>query len=399
MSDLRTSHATPVPAANAGPLTFAAIFAGESLVRAMNVSVLPLQALDLLGSSQRVSMLATAVSFCVLLTTLFFPLIFRNMRRRFAYTTGILLVMAAALLFASYTVPGQVVGQYLRNTGAAAMNVTLSLYIMDHIRKEQLATSEPLRLAASTVSWVVGPALGAWLYTRYGPLAAHTAVLGAGALLLAGFWYARLKDGASFQPGTLAAFNPLANARAFFAQPRLRLAWSIAFARSCFWSGMFVYGPLFMVEGGLSKATAGLFVSASQAALPLSLLHGRLARRWGVRPVIALCFAGVSVGTILAGLSGTAHVKLAAALLLLAAVSAMGLDGVGGVPFLRAVKPRQRREMASVYRTFFETSELIPGAVFAIVLLHFNVAAVFVLLSGLMALMAALTWRYLPRSM
>lgn len=391
---------SPTPQQSAaGPLVIAAIFAGESLVRALNVSVLPLQAYDLLGSSQRVSLLATCVSLCVMCTTLFLPVLFRNVRRRWTYTAGVSLVMAAALMFASYTVAGQILGQYLRNTGAALMNVTLSLYIMDNIRKADLAMSEPVRLAASTVSWVVGPMTGAWLYTHYGPIAAHSAVLAAGGVLLTGFWYARLRDTFTLTPGTLSGFNPLANARAFFSQPRLRLAWSIAFARSAFWSGVFIYGPLLVVEGGLSKAIAGMVISASQIVLPLSLVYGWLSRRYGVRPIITLCFWGMAIASLCAGLLGEIHVWTATAFLLLGSFCATGLDGVGGVPFLRAVKPRQRRDMASVYRTFFESAELIPGFVYAIVLLHFHVGAVFVLLSGLMVLLAGLSWRYLPKSM
>lgn len=390
---------TSDPSPRSGFITLAAIFAGESLVRALNVSVIPLQAYELFGSSQRVSIIATSVSATVLLTTLFMPVIFRSIRRRWTYTIGILLVMAAAVLFATHTLPGQVAGQYLRNFGAATMNVTLSLYIMDNIRKADLAMSEPIRLAASTASWVVGPVTGAWLFTQYGSWATQVAVVMAGIMLLAGFWYARLREPNTFVPGTLANFNPMANARKFFSQPRLRLAWAIAFARSCFWSGIFVYGPLLIVEGGLGKGEAGLMISASQLVLPFSLVYGAVARNWGVRPVIAGCFAGMAVLSLVAGLFGKDHVLAAVACLLLASFCATGLDGVGGVPFLRAVKPRQRREMASVYRTFFECAELIPGFIYAFVLLHFQIGAVFVLLSFLACAMAFISWRYLPRSM
>jgi hypothetical protein len=55
--------------------------------------------------------------------------------------------------------------------------------------------------------------------------------------------------------------------------------------------------------------------------------------------------------------------------------------------------------MASVYRTFFEAAELLPGIVYSVALLFFNVGAVFVLLSGLSLLLCALSWRYLPKSM
>jgi MFS family permease len=383
----------------AGAFTIGAIFAGESLLRALNVSVIPIQAYELLGSSQRVSIVATTVSFLVLLMTLTLPFILRGVRRRWVYSLGIVLVMAAAFVFAANHVAGQVVATFLRNAGASILNITLSLYIMDNISKTELTKSEPVRMTISTVSWVIGPALGTWLYSHYGAVAPQIAVVIAGLGLMIGFWAARLKDPEALPSGTLAGFNPLSNVVRFFKQPRLRLAWSIAFGRSCFWSAMFIYGPLLMIEGGLSKATAGFMISASQLTLPLSLVHGKLARHFGVRRVVAWCFVGMAVATLIAGLFGKAEPWSAVICLLCAAVCASGLDGVGGIPFYRAVKPRERQRMTSVYRTFFECAELIPGFIFMFLLLHFEIGIVFIVISGLSGILAAITWKHLPKSM
>jgi MFS family permease len=379
--------------------TIGAIFAGESFLRALNVSVIPIQAYDLLGSSQRVSIVATAVSFMVLLTTLSLPFIFYGVRRRWVYSIGIGLVMAAALVFSANIIAGQVLATYLRNAGASIMNITLALYIMDNISKTELTRAEPVRMTIATVSWVVGPATGTWLYAHYGAIAPQLAVVLAGLMLLFGFWSARMRDPVSLPSGTIDGFNPLSNLLAFFRQPRLRLAWSIAFGRSCFWSALFIYGPLLMIEGGLAKATAGLMISASQLTLPLSLIHGNLARRFGVRMVVASCFAGMALSCAVAGLFGKTSVWSAVVCLLLAAVCASGLDGVGGVPFYRAVKQRERQRMTSVYRTFFEFAELIPGFVFMILLLRFEIGIVFIVIGVLSGFLAMVTWKHLPKSM
>jgi Major Facilitator Superfamily len=379
--------------------TIGAIFAGESFLRALNVSVIPIQAYDLLGSSQRVSIVATAVSFMVLLTTLSLPFIFHGVRRRWVYSIGIGLVMAAALVFSANIIAGQVLATYLRNAGASIMNITLALYIMDNISKTELTRAEPVRMSIATVSWVGGPATGAWLYARYGAIPPQLAVVLAGLMLLFGFWSARMRDPVSLPSGTIDGFHPLSNLLAFFRQPRLRLAWSIAFGRSCFWSALFIYGPLLMIEGGLAKATAGLMISASQLTLPLSLIHGNLARRFGVRMVVASCFVGMALSCAVAGLFGKTSVWSAVVCLLLAAVCASGLDGVGGVPFYRAVKQRERQRMTSVYRTFFEFAELIPGFVFMILLLRFEIGIVFIVIAVLSGFLAMVTWKHLPKSM
>lgn len=389
----------PLPGRKAGAWTISALFAGESLLRALNVSVIPIQAYDLLGSSQKVSIVSTAVSFCVLLTTLTLPFVFRGLRRRWVYSIGIVLVMAAALVFAANLVAGQVAASYFRNVGASILNITLALYIMDNISKPDLTRVEPMRMTIATASWVAGPAIGTWLYAHYGTVVPQVAVILAGLAHLAGFWIFRVREPQLLPTGTLAGFNPLANAMDFIRKPRLRLAWSIAFGRSCFWSTLFIYGPLLIIEGGLPKTTAGFIISASQLTLPLSFIHGHLARRFGVRVVITACFACMAVFAILTGVLGTAHVGLAIVSLLIAAVCASGLDGVGGIPFYRSVRPRDRQRMTSVYRTFFECSELLPGFLFMGLLLYFNVGIVFIVIGVMGAFLALITWKHLPKSM
>jgi MFS family permease len=384
----------------AGAYTFATIFAVESFVRALNSTVVSLQAYDILGSSQKVSVLSTSVSITVLATTLLLPHVLGRMRRRWAYTFGIVLMMMASLALASHVLAGQAAGMLMRNTGAAVMNITLSLYILDHIKRSDLARAEPLRLSLSTFSWMTGPALGVWLYVGFGPWGPQLAAIGGAVALLGVFWYLRLSDNVNALPrGNLERFNALSNVWRFLRQPRLRLAWIIAFGRSCFWTTFFIYGPLLVVESGLSKTVGGLMISASQAVLLTAWLSGRIARRHGVRKVIAGAFALACIMSLAAGIAGTNAPYLAMGFLLMGSVAASALDGVGGIPFLRAVRHRERAQMAAVYRTYIDFSELIPSFLFALALLFLPIGMVFVILAAGLAVIGVVAWRYLPRSL
>lgn len=399
MSSDSAVQTVPLPR-KAGAYTFAAIFAVESFARALNSTVVSLQAYDLLGSSQRVSVLSTSMSFIVLTTTLLLPHLLGRLRRRWAYTLGALLLLLASIGLGLHLLAGQAIGMWLRNTGAAVMNITLSLYILDHIRRTDLAHSEPLRLSLSTFSWMTGPALGVWLYVNYGSwgpqLAAITTIL----ILIAVFWHLRLSDhSGAMPPGTLQSFNPLANVHRFVVQPRLRLAWLIAFGRSMFWSTFFIYGPLLVVESGLGKTVGGIMISVSQALLLSAWLSGRIARVRGVRAVIAGAFLMCCAASVAAGVAGI-HAPYAAILfLLMGSVAASALDGVGGIPFLRAVRFHERQQMTAVYRTYIDFSELIPSFVFAFVLLRFEIGTVFIIMGTSLAIIGLLAWRYLPRSL
>ena len=188
------------PARFGGVLTFGLLFALESFVRSLNSTVVSLQTYDLLGTSQRVSMLMTGVSVVVLATGLSVPLLLARIPRRWGYTLGVLCLIAGSAALMANVVASQAFGIYFRNIGASLLNVTLALYILDHVRRFDLARVESARLSLSTLSWTAGPPLGVMLYTNYGAAAPQLVALAAAAALLALFWYLRLNDHGILRP-------------------------------------------------------------------------------------------------------------------------------------------------------------------------------------------------------
>ena len=289
-----------------------------------------------------------------------------------------------------------------RVMGASALAITLNLYIMDHIRKTEFMRSESLRMAWSMLGWTGGPTLGVLLYTHFGIVAPHAAGASSSArVLLALFWYYRLGDNALIRPGKTRPANPLANIGRFVAQPRLRLAWLIAFGRSCFWTTFFVYGA--DPDGGDRAGRAGrrpAGLGRQRAAVHGDLLGpGRQALRRAQHHGAGLlrhdrrrCW--------LAGLCGerfAARRRRLPALLRL--FFAIALDALGSTAFMRAVRSYERPQMSAVYRTYLDFSELLPPLVYSIVLAFFGLGAVFVTLGVFAAVCGLLAWRYLPKSM
>ncbi|MFO1090162.1 MAG: MFS transporter [Hyphomicrobiales bacterium] len=397
MSSTASSVALPTSTIRTA-LAFALLFAIESLARATIATVISIQAYDIVKSAQQVSEIYTVVGLLSLCMTLFIPTIIRLTARRFVYSFGAFALILAALAFASFTLPGQVVGMLLRVFGAACLNVTLNLYIMDNIPKAELVRSEPLRLSLSTFSWTLGPTLGVWLYAQYGPWAPQAFSAFWSAVLLLVFWRFRLIE--TIRPGAAKPPTPLRSISRFIVQPRLRLAWLIAFGRSCFWSTFFVYGPLLMVTSGLGKEAGGILISAGNVVLAGAMLFGKLAERIGVRKVITGSFIAVALASFAAGVAGLLHAPVvAAAFLLVAATGAASLDGVGAIPFLKAVRARERPQMTAVYRTYLELSDLLPSAVYAVVLLFAPLSTTFILMSAWLCVCAYVSWRYLPKSL
>ncbi|MGH6945703.1 MAG: MFS transporter, partial [Kiloniellales bacterium] len=322
-----------------GAKVFALLFMLESVARASIAALIPLEAYRILGAAREVSFLYTLVGVIGVIGSLAIPFLVRALRRRWVYSLGAGSLMVAAGLMASDTFSGFTLGILLRVFGVACLNITLSLYVMDYIRRRDLVRSEPLRLGASGLSWTLGPWLGVALAERYGAEAAYLFSAASAAAVLAVFWLLRLQDNPAVAAATKPPPNPLASIGRFLAQPRLRLAWLIAFGRSSFWSMFFVYTPIVVVAGGESREAGAIVVSAGNAMLICSPLFGRLGARFGLRPIIVAAFLAMAGCLAAAALLVGGPALPTAVALLAATVAASSLDAVGGIPFLRSVRP------------------------------------------------------------
>lgn len=383
----------------AGARTFASLYAFESFARASISSVVPIQAYDLLQDKREVSLLYTLVAVLGLSVTLFMPMLIERFSRRWIYTAGAVSLIVGSGFFLTQSLPGQLFGMLARVIGASALSITLNLYIMDHIRKTEFMRSESLRMAWSTLGWTLGPTLGVFLYTRYGVVAPHIAVVVCSLIVLALFWYYRLTDNQVIRPGRTRPASPLHNIGRFVAQPRLRLAWLISFGRSCFWTTFFVYGPILMVATGQGELAGGMLVSAGNGILFTAVFWGRAGKRYGARKVISLAFCAMTLCLLAAGVTGERLPLLTGFFLLVCAFFVIALDALGSTAFMRAVRPFERAQMSAVYRTYLDLSELLPPLVYSVVLLFFGLGSVFATLGVFVAVCGLVSWRYLPKSM
>lgn len=382
-----------------GAKVFATLFAIESLSRGTMASLVPIQAYNILRDSQQVSILYTVISVVGLGATLSIPLVLARFPRRFVYSAGALALVLACLVFMTDTLVGQAGGLLLRVAGSGMLAITLNLYIMDHIRKTDLVRAESIRMAGSTLAWAAGPFFGVWLYTRFGLVAAYGTSAFFALVLLALFWYFRLSDNPAIARGPSRPANPIANVRRFVAQPRLLLAWLIAFTRSSYWSTYYVYGPILMVASGKGELAGGLLVSAGNGLMMFALFWGRIGLGAGLRRTIAFAFFCMTLCLLVAGYAGKSMPILAAAMLLVGAFFCVSLDALGSTAFIRAVHAHERAQMTSVHRTYLDFSALVPSFIYSIILAYFGLGAVFVALSGLTLATAVTVWNYVPRRM
>jgi MFS family permease len=378
-----------------GAKVFATLFAVESCARALLSTVITIQALLLLGNARDVSLLFAVVGLTGLIASFSIPVLIRHYSRRWVYTLGALLLIAAAVAFATVDAVGQAIGMLLRVYGTACLNIALSLYILQYIRRVELTVCESRRMQYSAIAWVTGPALGVYLYDQVASVVPFVASGTMSLLLLAIFWSLRLTEkGAIVAPTERSRRGPLRNIGRFVAQPRLRLAWTIVFTRSWWWVFFFVYTPVYAIQQGLGELAGALVISAGNALLFLAPLFAGFAHRHGVRVVLRYGYLLCGGFTLLAAaLYQTPSYAIVA--LVSATVGTVMLDSVGNVAFLAAVRPREREEMTTVFRTYLDAAELLPPALFALVLSFFDLQVIF-FLQGLVMLSMILLLAYLP---
>jgi MFS family permease len=189
--------------------------------------------------------------------------------------------------------------------------------------------------------------------------------------------------------------NPLKYLSTYFGQPRLRLAYGLVLARSCWWTMFIIYVPIYAIQSGLGELTGAALVSIGTAWTLSVPFWGWVARQYGVRRLMFFGYAVSSGLTFLVYLV-IATPTIASVLLVVCALGATMLDGVGNVLFFRAVRAGQRSEMTAVFVTYRDTGQLLTPGLYAVLLSFFALPVVFST-AALWMLVAAGFCRYIPK--
>jgi MFS family permease len=391
------SPSLPLSGRKPGAMVFAVLYMLESTTRALVLTVMPLQAKEIFVTDAHVTTLYLCVTVFGLFAGFGVPLLIHRYRRRWVYSMGLLLGGLAVVALAFDDPIGQFTGQIMRTLSGTACIIALTLYVLDFIPRADLVRYEPLKLLLGCLPWGLGPLVGVTLYNSCGAWSVAAVGMGAALIAVSLFAYLRLTENPAVAAATKPPPNPIKSIGRFFGQPRLRLAWTIAFGRSGWWSLFFVYPALYFHDKGVADFWAGFVTGAANILLVLAPLFGWVARRVGIRLPIIVAFFGAGLTTLAIPFAFDTPL-LVGILLLVAAFFVVMLDSLGNIPFLRAVRPLERPQMMSVYRTYIDIGNLLPFVVFWALLQFFDQRAVYIAY-GLLMLVVGVLAKYLPRSM
>ena len=360
----------------------------------MLLSVIPLQAYALMGNVQDTSLLLFAVSIGGIIAALTLPVLIRRIGLYPSYLFSCAMMLLSACLMMVEQLWFFSAGLFCHVFAIAAAEVTLSIYVMGRIPRAQITSFEPLRVFFNVSALTIGPFLGVYLQSQI--LHQLPFVSTIVFMLIALIWFRVLGLQRTSIPASRSpSVNPLKYLPRFFAQPRLRLAYALVLARSGWWTMFIIYVPIYAAESGLGELTGAALVSIGTAWTLSVPFWGWVARHYGVRKLMMLGFSTSSALTFLVYLV-TDLPTIASVLLVVCALGATMLDGVGNVLFFRAVRSGERAQMTAVFVTYRDTGQLMTPGLFAILLSYFALPVVF---STAALWMAGAAWlcRYIPR--
>ncbi len=367
---LYLTHA-PVPRVE----DFALLSALEAGVRGILLSVMPLVIYRAYGDAAKVSQIYFLVGIASLFCGLMVPWLTRWIARRWMFTIAGSLYLVGSSVAIFGPTEFKALALLTNAVGTVTFSVCLAAYILDYISRSELGRNESTRMVYSALSWSIGPIVGVFLLNWWEPAPFIVASLFALALIGA-FWKLRLGNGKQIARARGPAPNPLAFLGRFLSQPRLIAGWLFAVIRSCGWWVYVVYLPIYCIENGLGETVGALAVSVSNTLLFTTPLMLRLVRRAGVRRSVSVTFALTGV-LLMTGWIAAPFPWVVYGALMLSSVMLVMLDVCGSLPFLMAVKPSERTEMAAVYSSFRDVSGIVTPATAWAVLLVSPVAGVF----------------------
>ncbi len=367
----------------------------EGFSRAVMVGVVPLAALEALGSKAAVSYAFIGGELITLMITINVGRLERKMPRRWVLTMASGFLVVAAGLFLVADGPLFVLAVGLRSAEASIFAVCMSLYIMDYIGKRELTSTEARRMVYLGASWVVGPTLGVWLWSRALTPAPFVISMMMTLVTVWYFWRLRLHRNPVLLTPTTAIPNPARSMVRFFRQRNLRIAYAITTSRAIFWAALFVYGPIYVVETGLPKWAAGVFLSAASGMLFVSPIVRVTADRVGTRTVIIGALGVMSASMVALAVIGDAR-QIGIVFWLTGALGGAAVDMLGNIPFMRMVKPRERVAMTAIFTTWRETSFLLAPVLGAVALGLGSFWLLYLVIAALLA-SAAIATSFLPR--
>ena len=129
----------------------------------------------------------------------------RHFSRKVVFTASMIGVALSTFLLIADTAPTFILGAAVRVACAGLNILCMSLYVFDFIPKSKYGDAESKRVFWGALAWILGPIIGAFLYTEVDKSLPYWLTNIAVIVQLVLFWHLRINDLIALTPRTLVA--------------------------------------------------------------------------------------------------------------------------------------------------------------------------------------------------
>lgn len=270
---------------------------------------------------------------------------------------------------------------------AAIRDASFGILIVDKTEHYSISKNEGLVYTAASLSWLIGPVIAGFVLSKYGlsPVFYISALMLLVSLVLISSF--KLRDTTIHRRIDK---DVLKVAVSFFKDRNRLLAYFIKGGTSVWWSFIYVYIPIYIIESGLGGLVVGYFLAA--VILPLILCEyffGALAGRKGFKMIFLIGYFLTGVFSIAGFFVFDIYTEL-----LLLAIASFGMSMIEGTSeayFFDLIRDHQRDRYYPIYRTTYEFNYFLATAVTSSLLLLLPFKFIFILYGVFMFIFALIS--------
>lgn len=266
---------------------------------------------------------------------------------------------------------------------------SFGLIVRDKSRKNSLSRNEGLMYTFGNLAWVIGPLIAGYVSANSSVKSVFiiAAVLIFISIII--FLISKIKDDKKLKKTDGDVFS---NIKEFFKDKNRVLAYIIGAGPSFWWSLIYLFIPLYIVNNNLTELWVGYFLFA--IPLPLILLEfkfSKLAEKNGFKKLFRIGFLIAAIAAIICFF--ISNIYLVLALLILASIGLAMLEPTTETYFFKITDRRVEERFYSPYNTRIEVGGLLGKFIPSILLLFLPFNSIFLVFGIAMLLFLALSFK------
>ncbi len=258
---------------------------------------------------------------------------------------------------------------------------TAGIMVKDKSDKKSLSKNEGVVYSFNNVAWVLGPLLGSLILVQFG----YSAIFFAAALLIfLGFILFKISGINDSNKVNNVSNNVFKNFFDFFRDKERVISYIVSLGVTIWWSLIYLYIPLFIIESGLKEKDIGIFLFFT--AVPLILFEyvfSKMAGKYGFKKFFLFGYIMVSLIALTAFFMTNVYWILG--ILVLGSVGMAMLEPTTEAYFFKILKSKKdENRFYGPYNTAIETGLILGKFAPAVLLLFFPFKSIFLLYSILL---------------